>query len=120
MMILGGSLFQIMLPLFLTGVFLIRQRDTFAASITLWWCGQSFMDLSPYIADAEARALPLVGGMGEEAHDWGNLLTMMNAVEHAALLARASFCLGTVIMLTALYWGYRVLQLQRDRLSSPR
>lgn len=56
MMILGGSLFQVLLPFLLTLVFVFKQKDTFAGSITLWWCGQSFIDVAPYIADAEYRA----------------------------------------------------------------
>ncbi|CAN0530580.1 unnamed protein product, partial [Scytosiphon promiscuus] len=47
--ILGGSLFQILVPLFLMFAFLVKNKDGFAASICLWWAGQSAMDLAPYI-----------------------------------------------------------------------
>ena len=116
MMILGGSLFQVLLPLLLTLVFVFKQKDTFAGSITLWWCGQSFIDVSPYIADAQYRSLPLVGGGGEESHDWGNLLTMLDALEHAPAVANASFTFGSFIILVALAWGGWILKLQRQRL----
>lgn len=115
--ILGGSLFQVLLPLMLGGVFVFQQRDNFAASITLWWCGQSFIDLAPYIDDAKARAIPLVGGRGEEAHDWGNLLTMFNAVEHAHGIARFSFLMGTGFMILAWVWGATLLRQQRKFLA---
>ena len=118
MMILGGSLFQVLLPLGLTLVFVVKQHDNFAGSITLWWCGQSFIDLSPYIADAPYRSLPLIMGMGEEYHDWGNLLTMINAMDSAGAIARGSFLLGSLIMVLALLWGGYILRLQKRNLTA--
>lgn len=119
MTILGGSLFQVLLPLALLALFAVRQRDNFAAAVALWWCGQNFVDLAPYIRDAEYRVLPLVGGGGEESHDWGNLLTTMKAVDSCYALARASFMLGVLVMLAALAWGAHLLWLQRAGLRSP-
>jgi hypothetical protein len=105
MAILGGSLFQLLLPLALAGYFVVQQRDNIGAAVALWWCGQNFVDLAPYIRDAEYRVLPLVGGGGEESHDWGNLLTRMDAVESCYALARGSFVLGLLVMLLALAWA---------------
>ena len=116
MMILGGSLFQILLPFCLMGVFMIKQRDNFAASIMLWWCGQNFIDVSPYIDDAQYRALPLVGGGGEESHDWGNLLTMMNVLEKTHKISHACFYIGCAIIIAALTWGFYILRLQKKNL----
>lgn len=115
MMILGGSLFQVLLPLLLMFAFVFKQRDTFAGSIMLWWCGQSFMDLSPYIADAQYRALPLVGGGGEESHDWGNLLTMMNLLPQTQSIAKGCFLLGAFILIGALIWSAFILHQQKHR-----
>lgn len=116
MMILGGSLFQVLMPLGLMLVFMIKQRDNFAASIMLWWSGQNFIDVSPYIDDAQYRSLPLVGGGGEESHDWGNLLTMMNALEKTHTVAQASFNIGAVLIILALCWGFYLLRLQKKNL----
>ena len=118
MMILGGSLFQVLLPLALMCVFVFKQHDTFAGSITLWWCGQSFIDLSPYIADAQYRALPLVGGGGEESHDWGNLLTMMNLLESTQTIAKGCFLLGAMIIVLAIVWGAWILKQQKAHIVS--
>ena len=112
MHILGGSLFQVLLPLGLMSAFLIQRRDTFAASVMLWWTGQSFIDLSPYIGDAQYRIIPLVGGASEEFHDWGNLLTMMNLLDSTRTLARFDFGLGATLMLLASAWGAYVLYRQ--------
>ncbi len=113
MTILGGSLFQILLPLIAMGVFL-KQRDNFEASIMLWWCGQNFIDVSPYITDGEYRGLPLIMGMGEESHDWGNLLTMLDMVDKAYYLGRVSFITGSVIIVISFAWGAYVLWQQKS------
>jgi len=112
MTILGGSLFQVMLPLILLGVFVIKQRDNFGGAICLWWCGQNFIDVSPYIADAEYRVLPLIRGMDESAHDWGNLLSMTDSLHSAQALATTAFVLGALIMATSMLWAARLLWLQ--------
>ena len=49
MMILGGSLGQILMPLVCLVTFLINTRDLFGASVALWWTAESFMDIAPYI-----------------------------------------------------------------------
>ncbi len=117
MTILGGSLFQLLLPLGLTLVFLIKQKDTFAATITFWWLGQSFVDLAPYIADATFRGLPLIGGLGEESHDWGNLLTMLGWLQYDRAIANFSFTLGSLIMISSMLWGAYLLWQQRKVLT---
>lgn len=116
MMILGGSLFQVLMPLALMCVFVFKQRDTFAGSIMLWWSGQNFIDVSPYIADAQYRALPLIGGGGEESHDWGNLLTMLDALESTQAVANCSFGIGVILIIAALVWGGLILKAQQKNL----
>lgn len=112
MTILGGSLFQVIWPWTFLFAFLLKYRDTFAASLMLWWSGQNFVDLSPYIADAYYRGLPLVGGGGEDSHDWGNLLTMTGMLESYMSIARLSFFIGSVMMIAALAWTTLALRQQ--------
>jgi hypothetical protein len=118
MMILGGSLFQVLMPLALMCVFVFKQRDTFAGSIMLWWSGQNFIDVSPYIADAQYRVLPLIGGGGEESHDWGNLLTMLDALESTHAVANCSFGIGVILIIVAIVWGGLILKAQQKNLVS--
>lgn len=116
LMALGGSLFQVAIPLLCGGVFLLKNRDAFAASVTLWWAGQGLMDLAPYIADARALRLPLLGGRTGaevEGHDWEYLLQVLGLLGHDLTLGRLSFALGTLTMLGALGWGGHVLWRQR-------
>ena len=100
------------MPLGLMLVFIMQQRDNFAASIMLWWCGQNFIDVAPYIDDAQYRLLPLVGGGGEESHDWGNLLTMLNALDKTHTVAHSSFAIGVLIMALAMLWAVCILRIQ--------
>lgn len=112
MTILGGSLFQVLLPLGLMGAFTLWQRDNFAASLMLWWGGQNCIDVSPYIADAVARAMPLVGGRGPEAHDWGNLLSMTGMLEQAQALAWTAFGMGAALIVLSNLWGAALLYIE--------
>ena len=123
MMLLGGSLFQCLLPLLLAGYFLFRQRQPFAASICLWWCGQNFIDLAPYIGDARALELPLTGEWNEdvvelrpERHDWHNLLAPLGLLPYDHRLAKLSKFFGALMMLAAWIWGGLLLQHQAKTL----
>jgi hypothetical protein len=114
--ILGGSLFQVLLPLLLLLAFAIQQKDNFAASIMLWWSGQNFIDVSPYIADAQLRVLPLIRGMGEESHDWGNLLTMAGNLQYTHTFVNCSFIIGCILFLISYIWGGYLLLQQKKTL----
>jgi len=116
-MILGGSLFQVLLPLIVMLAFSIQQRDNFGAAIMLWWCGQSFIDVSPYIADAQSRSLQLISGLGKESHDWGNLLGMTNNLHNTDFIAQSSFTIGCCIMLLSFIWAGALLLKQKRVLS---
>lgn len=111
---LGGTLGQLLMPLICTVVFLLQTRDTFAASVGLWWFGENFLDLAPYIGDARAGVLPLLGGNTGHAspygfHDWEFLLTETGLLRYDQAIARLSHGIGSVIMLLAVAWGGYVL-----------
>ncbi len=105
-MYFGGSLFQVLLPLLPLGYFMVWQRDNFAASMMLWWSGQSLIDVSPYIADAPLRAIPLINGQ-DDSHDWWNLLSMSGTLDAAAAYAQTCFTLGALVLVLSNVWsGY--------------
>ncbi len=116
--ILGGSLFQILLPLMPLVYFMVWQRDNFAASIMLWWCGQNFIDVAPYIADAPIRAIPLTTG-NDDSHDWWNLFTMYGSLESAAAYANFCFTIGVGVMLLSYAWGGYLLSIEFRGRSQP-
>ncbi len=64
--------------------------------------GFSWLDVAGYAADGGARQLPLIGGLGKESHDWYNLLTQINILEHDLTFALCFVALGTICYLWAL------------------
>ena len=112
MMILGGSLGQVLMPLICLGTFLIKTRDPFGASVALWWTAESLMDVAPYINDARDLELMLLGGVtGKETdgHDWNNLLTMMDLLPWDHRLAHLVYNSGILLMLVSFAWSGVVL-----------
>jgi hypothetical protein len=120
MSVLGGSLMQLLVPLTVLMNFLLSRHDPFAAAAGLWWLGQSLMDLAPYIHDAQAQRMLLLGGItGRDVpgyHDWHNLLGRLGSLEAAPGLAELADGSGLALMLTALTWGGYLLYRQRGRL----
>lgn len=107
MTVLGGSLFQCLLPVLLAVAFL-RQQDAFGAAVCTWWAGQNLVDVSPYIADARALRMPLIGGgtgAEVEGHDWEFLLTELNWLHLDRAIGTVVFRLGLLVMVAALAWG---------------
>jgi hypothetical protein len=111
---LGGSIAQVLMPLICLVVFLVQTRDTFAASFALWWTGENFMDLAPYINDARSLTLPLLGGnTGQTSpygfHDWEFILQETKLLRYDHVLANLAYTLGTVLMICAFAWGGYIL-----------
>jgi hypothetical protein len=118
---LGGTLGQLLMPLICLVVLLARSHDPFGASVALWWLGENFLDIAPYINDARAGKLPLVGGnFGHSApygfHDWEFILNESGLLHADNNLASLSHFTGSVIMLLALAWGAALLYGQFVRL----
>jgi len=92
MVILGGSLLQVVFPLIFVGYFLFskKHRDPHAAMICLWWASTSVAELAVYVADARARDLTLLNGLtGKESdgHDWYNLLSQWGLLKRDLVYA---------------------------------
>ena len=65
---LGGSLFQIIMPLVFCFALWIKPRDILGASVALWWAFENFIDVAIYIEDALPMKLIMIsGGTGAEA-----------------------------------------------------
>ncbi|MEM7250485.1 MAG: zinc ribbon domain-containing protein [Pseudomonadota bacterium] len=106
--VLGGSLAQLMMPAAVVVAFLVYQNP-FGSSVGLWWLGQSAMDLAPYIADARAGQVILLGGVtGNERpgfHDWEVILSWLGWMQHDHAIAGVVDGLGRFTMVAALVWG---------------
>ena len=116
MMTLGGSLTQCLVPLICLLTFLVKTRDPFAASVSLWWMGENLVDLAPYINDARALKLILLGGVTgqdvEDYHDWEFILRKLNLLEYDHLMAKTAHVIGALLMICAFVWGGSVLLTQ--------
>jgi len=121
MMFLGGTLGQILMPIICLAMFLLKTRDPFGASVALWWTAENFMDVAPYINDARALDLMLLGGVtGKETdgHDWENILGMLGWLPYDHRIAHLSYDLGIALMLASFAWGVVLLLRHYHRLSS--
>jgi hypothetical protein len=113
--ILGGSLFQILLPLGISIAFIWINKDNFGAAIAMWWGSASLLDIAPYIYDARHPRLILLGGhTGEEGpHDWVYLLTTLGNLQNSQRLGAFAHALGGILMFVSLCWALAVLWRQR-------
>jgi len=107
---LGGTLGQFMIPLICMGAFIFYRFDNFAAAVCLWWTGENFLDIAPYVNDARAGVLPLIGGnTGQSSpygfHDWEYLLTETGLLGYDQQIAMACAFVGTLVMASALLWA---------------
>lgn len=122
MMILGGSLMQLLVPVVLMLGFILKNHDNFSASICLWWLGQSLMDLAPYIDDAMDQQLMLLGGKtgadSPGSHDWNNILIEFDVLEKCHAYAKLADMAGTLVMLLAFAWGITILFKQYRQIKS--
>lgn len=114
---LGGTLGQCLMPLICLIVFLVKTKDTFGASVALWWFGQNLFDIAPYVNDARSLSLPLIGGnFGYSSpygfHDWEYLLTEMGLLRYDHFFAKTCVAIGTTIFLASYLWGGIVLYKQ--------
>lgn len=100
--ILGGSLFQLLLP----GLFVfsfLRQSYRPGVQAALVWLGQNALYVSTYAADAQERALPLITN-DPSTHDWWMLLRAAGLLPYDdvigfAFLSLALLAFGTALLL---------------------
>jgi hypothetical protein len=98
---LGGSLFQLLVPLAFVAYFL-RRGDQHAATVALWWEATNWWYVAVYIDDAQKIALDYVGG-GE--HDWAYLLGELGKVHASAEIAARVHGVGTLLLAAATLFG---------------
>ena len=110
---LGGSVLQLIVPAVCAATLLWQSRDPFGASIACWWFGQNLLDLAPYVGDARALNLVLLGGFtgrDVEGHDWEAILGTLGWLEYDRTFALVLHRAGIVVMVATLVWGGAVLR----------
>jgi hypothetical protein len=83
--LLGGSFWQVMIPLALATYFALTRRP-FSAGLLLLLVAFSLADVALYVEDARERELPLITG-DVNSHDWWNLLLILDLFRRDDLLA---------------------------------
>jgi hypothetical protein len=111
-MVFMGSGLQVLFPLIVSGAFYFKNRDAYGAAVCLFWAGNAALDVAPYIADARALELPLLGGGTDreiEGHDWEYLLTEWNALHLDTMIADRVALGARLTMAAAFAWGLATL-----------
>jgi hypothetical protein len=114
---LGGALFQAGLPLIFGGIFLVKNRDPFAAAVMLWWCAVAVMDTAPYMYDAQMpQHILLTGRTGDTgAHDFIDVLGDLGLLHRAQAVGRVTHAFGVAMLIAALAWAAYLVWMQFQR-----
>lgn len=104
--VVGGTIGQLFVPAAFAVYFHLR-REFFSSAMTLFWVGQNLLNISVYVKDAQAMAMPLVsvGGGGDVIHDWNYILLRVGLLRWDKGVGNAVFFLGVLVMLAAIAWG---------------
>ena len=100
---LGGSFLQVLVPLALAVYFFIWRKEIFSGGVMLFWAGESVIDVSWYIADAQKTLLPLLGSPdgGRAGHDRHYLLSTFGVLDKTDAIADAAYFFGMIIFIFA-------------------
>ncbi len=114
---LGGTLFQVLLPLIFGGILIVKNRDPFAASVMLWWAAVAVIDAAPYVYDAyKPQHILLSGRTGDDgSHDFVDVLGDLGLLNNAQPIGYGVRVFGVGMLAVALAWGAWVLWLQYER-----
>jgi hypothetical protein len=117
MHLLGGSLFQVGLPLVFGGIFLVKNRDPYSAAVMLWWSAVAVMDVAPYIYDAQQpQHVLLTGRTGETgAHDFIDVLGDLGLLTRAQAVGYGVHRAGVAMLVMAYAWAAWLTYLQLTR-----
>lgn len=104
LMVLGGTLLQLCVPLAITVYFAFQRHATGTAFAAFFFFG-NFLNVGTYMADARAQVLPLVSvGGGEVMHDWAYLFIKMGLINQDVSIGHATRGLGWLGMLAVVGW----------------
>ena len=109
--LLGGSLFQVGLPLVFGGILLAKNRDPFAAAVMLWWSSTQLLDVAPYVYDAfKPQHILLTGRTGDTgAHDFIDVLGDLGLLNRARGIGYGVHHFGVALMGAALAWAAAIV-----------
>src|SRR6266436_3146965 len=115
-MILGGTLGELLVPL-LCATYFFWQREATGFAFCSFWFFENFPYIGTYMADARTAALPLVGS-GDS--DWEILFTQWGLLAQDQKIGAIMRTLGYLGMLATIAWlAYRLRQSWASKPHSP-
>jgi len=111
---LGGSLFQVIIPLATMIVF--AQSSRRSLPFTLYWTGQSIVNVSVYVGDAHYQRLQLISRA--TIHDWRWLFNYTGMIEYAEEIAIGVNFIGLIICVVGIGIGFYFVVRESIQLSS--
>src|SRR5512139_799268 len=101
--VLGGSFMQVLIPSIVTGYFVLYGQP-WSGMVTLFWVSQSLFNVSVYVKDARAQALPLLGGE-DAVHDWHWLLGRFGLLSWDQAIGGAIYATGLLALAVSILGG---------------
>jgi hypothetical protein len=99
-MILGGTIGELLVPL-LCAIYFFCQRETTGFAFSTYWLFENFPYIGTYMADARRAALPLVGS---EESDWTILFGQWGLLAEDQKIGAIMRTLGWLGMLATMIW----------------
>ena len=105
LMILGGTIFELFVPLALAIYFAWRRQPAGTAFCAFFFF-ENFLYIATYMADARAQELPLVtvGDSDYVEHDWFHIFSSIGMLEHDIQIAAFVRVIGWLGMLATVGW----------------
>lgn len=105
LMIAGGTILQLGVPLLLVVYFLFRRQVQGTAFCTFFFFEQ-LLPTATYMADARARELPLltIGDPELAEHDWFTMFSRLGVLQHDTQIASVVRFIGWAGMLATVAW----------------
>jgi len=110
LMILGGTIFEISIPLIVTFYFLAKKRPA-GMMFGLWWLSSALYGISIYSRDSRAQILPLLGG-DNVTHDWFYLLSKLGILKYDQVVGNFFIFLSILSILLILFVACRSILLK--------
>jgi len=100
LMILGGTLLELIVPLACAAYFFFR-RETTGTAFCAFWFFENFLYIGTYMADARTASLPVVGS-GDS--DWAVLFTQWHLMLRDQQIGHVMHMIGWLGMLASVVW----------------
>lgn len=117
-MLLGGSVTQLLVPTLVALYLLFFQRDWFGLVVGFSWLSFSTFELATYVGDANKNQLALVGMGDKVLHDWDTLLTQWHVLNHCDTFALLLRVVAALLFAGAMALGgwllFRMIRAKRD------